>query len=266
MTTAPMRFDWYAATVPDSPGRLLSYLQGSVDLATLEPSRPLHGYREAAQLIRGPRVLARAMWGGSTQGEGVHVWSSGDDAEWLACSVRHAYVEHRVTRVDVAADFVDGVAWERLAGAALSVADRYKLKVQHCGDYHRGEDGRTLYVGSPASALRLRVYEKGKQLGAAPEWVRAELQVRPQKQAKERAAALPAGAFWGAAAWSRAFAAEWGAELTPVPLGTIWRPQDDDRTWQWIIRQAGPLLRRMAERDGGWQAVADRLGKDLGVL
>ena len=41
------------------------------------------------------------------------------------------------------------------------------LTVNFAGDWHRNEAGRTLYIGSATSAVRVRIYEKGIKEGVA---------------------------------------------------------------------------------------------------
>lgn len=60
-------------------------------------------------------------------------------------------------------------------------------------------DGQTLYLSSVSSAVTMRIYEKSKQLGRGTEWVRAELQVRPQKNVKHVVATLSPVEVWGIA-------------------------------------------------------------------
>ncbi|WP_235605818.1 replication initiation factor domain-containing protein, partial [Rhodanobacter thiooxydans] len=80
------------------------------------------------------------------------------------------------------------------------------------GDWDMPELGRTQYLGASSSAVRARLYEKGKQ----PEFrhlsrfdlCRLEIQVRPAKDAKDAYSKLSALEVWGASKWTRQLASE----------------------------------------------------------
>ncbi len=88
----------------------------------------------------------------------------------------------KITRVDLAVDFLDGAhtvdeAVDMVdAGAFTSNGRRPSTNV--AGDWLDQVHGRTLYVGKAANGKMLRVYEKGKQLGdLSSDWVRFEVQL-----------------------------------------------------------------------------------------
>ena len=94
--------------------------------------------------------------------------------------------ETKITRCDIAHDFLDG---EYTCEEALQdwenglYTTHYNKPIPECvgGDWklYRGT-GKTLYIGSRKNASRyVRVYEKGKQLGdEMSPWVRAEVEFR----------------------------------------------------------------------------------------
>ncbi|MFV2028588.1 replication initiation factor domain-containing protein [Neisseria sp. S1] len=91
----------------------------------------------------------------------------------------------RITRIDLAHDFLDG---EYTPNQALKdwesglYTSRHTKPIAECvgGDWleYRGT-GKTLYIGSRKNASRFaRIYEKGKQLGdLSSNWVRAEVEM-----------------------------------------------------------------------------------------
>lgn len=89
----------------------------------------------------------------------------------------------RITRLDLAVDFVEGqhtvdeaVGWYGFGGFDFEGRMRPSSRID--GDWLNGVGGRTLYVGKAKNGKMLRVYEKGKQLGdAQSEWVRFEVQL-----------------------------------------------------------------------------------------
>jgi len=109
-------------------------------------------------------------------GSGCSVVSS-----WSRLGKLLAALDARITRLDLAVDFLDGHIGVDDA-VAMHKAGRFtsggRPPTTTCaGDWIDREKGRTLYVGSAANGKLLRVYEKGKQGGdLSSEWVRFEVQ------------------------------------------------------------------------------------------
>ena len=261
-----MRFDWYAATVRDSPDAVLEGLALDLGADVIE-GRALHGYERGWDLKADGSVVARALSGG--RNGAPHVWASGDDTGALVAAVRGRWPSlHRVSRMDAAQDFDGEGSWDRLYGVCLALADGRHLKIDQAGDWHRGEAGRTFYVGGRKSAVFARLYEKGKQLrglaldgGAdiSPDLVRLEVQVRPEGPARDRAAlGAPEEAF-GYADWTR----ELGRLVLALDVDRVHikerRESDDARAVEWLVRQYGEHLERLADRLGGWAVVGEEL-------
>jgi phage replication initiation protein len=88
----------------------------------------------------------------------------------------------KLTRVDLAADFLEGEytvddAVEMHAAGGFSNGGN-SPKTSCNGDWLQRVEGRTLYVGKAQNGKMLRVYEKGKQLGDSQSpWVRYEVQL-----------------------------------------------------------------------------------------
>lgn len=104
-----------------------------------------------------------------------------------------------MTRLDVAIDACFSAASSGLTpgvvlAGCVDVAVAHRLGTTMLGDWSgRDESGRTLYIGSAKSAVRVRVYEKGRQpdtLPADPDWLRFELVYRPKGQQLRRAASV----------------------------------------------------------------------------
>jgi phage replication initiation protein len=87
----------------------------------------------------------------------------------------------KITRVDLAVDFLDGAhtvddAVEMVDAGQFTSSGR-KPSTSVAGDWLEQVHGRTLYVGKAQNGKMLRVYEKGKQLGdLGSDWVRFEVQ------------------------------------------------------------------------------------------
>ncbi|MBN9203855.1 replication initiation factor domain-containing protein [Methylibium petroleiphilum] len=89
----------------------------------------------------------------------------------------------KLTRVDLAVDFLDGEytvddAVDLHAGGFFAFEGKMAPKSRVDGDWLDGVSGRSFYVGKAENGKMLRVYEKGRQLGNEDsEWVRFEVQL-----------------------------------------------------------------------------------------
>jgi hypothetical protein len=266
-----MRFDWYQATIQEAPAVLLDRLSKLLEADPVPARGALHGYKHGFELKKPTGTVARVLAGG------INPWpnasASGQDTEPFVNAVRSTWPDHHhVTRMDAAQDFQAPGAFDLLKGECLGIADELRLKVQHAGDWHRGEDGRTVYIGSKSSPVRVRCYEKGKQvlalggpaaLEASPDWVRLEVQVRPQKQARIAAAKATPEEAWGYASFTQQLAHRALSLDVPKIDGRTWRETDDERAFRFMCRQYGPMLRRLLADLGSWECVGLTIGHSL---
>jgi len=249
------RFDWYTASIDAPADHVIGSLESAFDLSEVRPSTPKNGYERAYNVVRGDTVLARIQFGGDSVGTRVWASASGDRAEAFAGVVREHFKDHSLLRADVAVDYDEPCAWDSLSGLAIQTADAFKLKVRHVGDFHREQDGRTLYIGSRSSAAMERLYEKGKQLGQSPDWVRLELEFKPQNaRAKQVYAQATPEQMYMATKWTRHI---WevlngpSSSIRPAAPGTVRQPSDDDRALEFMAKQYGNVLRRKLAALGG---------------
>lgn len=213
MFYSEISFDWYEATV--FFGSVSDYdtqvFDGNVDVFisdmlddfnhvySVKPVISRNGWRNAVVLHNGTDVFCRLSWNNpsaarhclSVQFTGSHATKG---ADWL----RVHFPEHNVTRCDIAADTcfdlpVQPVTATMMFDDCISIAKEMGLSTSVIGDWF-GDGGRTLYVGSPKSTYRMRIYEKGKQddnsLIGGLSWVRFELVCRPDKKRRADAALL----------------------------------------------------------------------------
>lgn len=257
-----MRFDAYAATVEVPIGPFLDQLLDRFAYCQPKPLRPVHGYQQAYGFDYDGRTVMTVQ-GENPAAPGSHVSGQGEIAEALSRFMRSEHPGHRVSRMDPCADYTAPGSWDAISGAMLKVADERGLKVLHIGDFHRGLEGRTIYVGATTSAVRARGYEKGKQLRSAGledadlNHVRLEMQVRPPSRLKAAAAVLtPAQAFTAFATWSGELYAQLTGDGPPeVHLGNLRPPSDEARKLDWMLRQYGPTLRALEQRTGSPEAL-----------
>jgi len=92
-----------------------------------------------------------------------------------------------VTRLDIALDNVDGALdLYRLENA---IQEKQIRSIFKGGSKHEkftfGDEtekqGKTIYIGSPASRIKFRFYDKAAQLGIQSHWVRCELQLMAER-------------------------------------------------------------------------------------
>lgn len=204
------KFDWYQASV----GKGVDDLIESACLAF--PDHDFRADRGIAQYDNcvaffAPRALSRTFeinFGGN-QDAPPNVKATGSDAHAVAEWLRRDHPVHRVTRMDSQCDMWGlGLADQVFEDMDRVHAATRRLKRSDYG-FNSPENGRTYYLGSPSSRLRVRGYEKGLEQGLGAftphcSWFRLELQVRPPKAADGlRAASLSALSAWGMSEWSR---------------------------------------------------------------
>jgi phage replication initiation protein len=187
--------DWLNATFP-KPSMTV---EGFVSLLGRMLGRPvsalagkgLHGFKESVRLIAHHGSQSTAIgfvaWGGEAQ-NGRWLFS----LEGQGCAFVHDWagladllesLDAKLTRVDLALDFLDGEygvdeALDIHACGGFAFDGKMSPKTSFAGDWLEGVDGRTLYVGKASNGKMLRVYEKGRQLGDPDsEWCRFEVQL-----------------------------------------------------------------------------------------
>lgn len=266
-----MRFDAYVATFGDANAHQLAEdVQAVVEDASggiamiWEAASAKHGYAHAVSLLENTdqkrrHCYAVLRYGGN--GGTCNVEVKGEPSMAFASWCRANHPGHRVSRVDVCIDLAAPGLFEAGAKALYAIADEHRLKTEVAGDWHRGEAGRTLYLGARKSDVRLVWYEKGKQQigeglsGADPLHSRLEVRVKCTKTLKRMMASIDHSEVWGIAEWTRAgLSAVSGLDADRVQV-RCWRQPDDARAFHWCSRQYGELLQREARRLGGWEAL-----------
>lgn len=178
-----LRVDWYEATVEVDTRVLLVHLAlfctDDTDVWTMHTGKGRHGYKRQTQLI-GPNFEVTVLDLGN--GGYPHVKATGQNAPAVRQVVNAMQVKGRVSRIDIASDALE--PWTTAERRVLQYADAHpRMVITNVGDFHRGERGRTYYLGAATSEKRVRVYEKGIQMQHDPEWIRVEFQYRPPDRA-----------------------------------------------------------------------------------
>lgn len=247
-------FDKYECTFPGgNPDDILRHMQ---HVSAPREIKPVRGYGRGFDFGEG---AVWVMYDGHSGQYGPHVIVQGGVAcPALVSDLRTAFPEHRVSRVDVAADWDFPGAFTKIEGVALKVALERGLVTSVHGDYYGETKGRTLYVGSPKSTHRLRVYEKGyeqRQKGLNPDasvdWVRAEFQVRPSKkgEARSQAAVLSPDQVAASSAWtfdvSERLGGSCGGDV--VKLTDQYTKSDVRRAFDFMLKQYAKTIRRLVD-------------------
>jgi hypothetical protein len=245
-----LKFDWYQASFEASLDALEALFItdfGGEFIETKGVNTYTNGMKHDGQSFS-------VYWGG--QNTGLFVVASGQDSEHLAQWIRLHFPEHRVSRADVAIDF-RGQSIEGLVATTEPIARKARAAVLFVGDPNPiSGKGRTWYFGSKTSDVRVRIYEKGLEQRAkgvedSPEdWVRFEGQFRPRKERKAKAAKWTHEEFFTMGKWANKAANEvagLGGEYQPDESK---RRNKDEETFEFFLRQYGPLIRRMVEKRG----------------
>lgn len=267
------QFDWYQATVPAHHELLIRQLLANAPEGTQRVNgKGAWNYLESAALVSDGEVITKVYHGG--QNGHPNASSTGDHAPALAGVLRACFPDHRVSRLDVAIDMRGDGLFDDVVGVMSRVGREYRLKGEKIIPDDL-DDGSTYYLGSRASPLRVRCYEKGKQLhkftGDAVwrlffDWTRLELQVRPEKDFKTLAAKMEPEAFWGCAAWTRELA-DGALAMSPEPVTMKpARIADQERAMRFLVTQYGDTIRRQMRKLGGPDAFLHDLMFRMGEL
>lgn len=243
----------------------------------VEEGRRRLGYAQAFRITDkgGDELVGEVLCGAVTGNHEPHAVATGSRAHEFSEVLRANWPAHRVSRFDAAEDFDEEGAFETLTGHMATISKAAGCK----GLWMLPDDpldGATYYLGSESSNVRCRAYQKGlltrKQLHhsfhdkVSPHWARLEVQVRPKKLGKEYAASCSPIDAWGFALWSKDLA-EVAMALDVARYQGGWKPQtDDERTFDWMLRQYGPLLGRVKDDLGDWGCVGLQIGQRLKEL
>lgn len=238
-------------------------LSSSEFYGSWEQIRPQKNYNEAAAFVVGDETRFKINFGGQNIDHGPNVVGTGHAAQMLADVIRGRF-PHRVSRLDSCEDYYHPDAYDYLRRAALKIAKDQKIQCREIvKPLPESDDGRTLYLGSQTSVVSMRIYEKGKQLGADDQWVRAELQLRPQKDVKHFASLMDSTEVWGLSKWSHAMALQLGKSGLQRVHAQVYQPSDHDRQMVWMLKQYRKLFEHLLAVHGSAEAVGAQIFYDL---
>ena len=259
------KFDWYQTTMgvknPQESG-LVDAILAAYPLTDYAPCSGQNGYHYGGQFVRGSSVVCRLSWGGQP---GVNIMATSDNAPALAAALAAFKVVHSPTRLDTAIDWDEEGLFDSMASALIGFAQDRRLSLMQVGDWVRGE-GRTLYVGSKDSAVRLVLYEKGYEQGCThrKDWVRLEARIRPKGSARRIAMTFePMDVFSCGWLGEALDALKFEHSLSKRVIGTVWRKSDAERARAALLKQYGAVMNAWQEEVGGWGALGVLMGSML---
>ena len=257
-----MRFDWYQATVHAPADMVLSHLMGAFDSPRASQGKGRHGYRSswAIEDRHTGHTCCTLLTQGTDANPHPHVIATGESAPILADFLSGQGWRYGVSRLDACEDIQ--APWEAIYATAQGIARDSRLKGRSILPDDPA-DGRTYYIGANSSRARVRIYEKAAELRAKgwpasalppDDTIRCEVQVRPQGDTKFAAGDLTPEQAWGTTDWTRTLAAVvLRADVPRVNLRQH-RESDEQRSFNWMIRQYAPMLAARAARVG-WDAL-----------
>jgi hypothetical protein len=265
------RFDWYQATVPAHHELIVRELLTAMgEGSERETGKGMYSYLASSTIRRDGEVRAKVLHGGANPHP--NVTSTGEFGHALAGWLRGAFPDHRVTRADACIDMRGEGLFDEISAAMSIIGREHRLKGERIVP-DNPDDGATYYLGSRASPVRIRQYEKGKQLYKLTgdpvwknffDWTRLELQMRPEKDFKSVAARLEPVEFWGCSAWTRDLSRTVLA-MNPEPV--LMKPariSDHDRALRFLFQQYGATMGREIDKNGFlsfMQRIADETGR-----
>jgi hypothetical protein len=193
--------------------------------------------------------LGSVYFGGRTD---VHVVSTSAAADAVRSDVLSA-VPGKTARVDTRVDSL--VPFGDLAGILEAAADSYGSLITRVESSQRGESkGRTVYLGAPSSAIRVRLYEKW--LESPGQYVegtnRVEVQLRPPSKTKDRVSGWSRAETFCASRVTQDLAERLGADLAPVASLHVKRGTPDlERSLAAMSEQYGRAADRFLRISGG---------------
>lgn len=249
------RWDWSATThEPAGTGltarELVTDLVTACDPLVVLPGKGLQGWEKSVEVYNGDgNVSARVYWGGSRTD--VHVASTSEAAHVVRPRVASMYGA-KTARVDTRVD--TRRSFSELVDIARDTAGP-RTKLTFMASEVGGEStGRTLYVGSPTSDVRVRIYEKHLESPGSydDEVNRVEVQFRPPSRGKLEVSERLPGETFCATKLTRRLAIALGQDVyKPVSVQKPKQVPDLERTLEAMGKQYGPAVDRFLSVSGG---------------
>lgn len=199
-----MKFDAYGATIRDHEFKYVAHCLSDSVNGFLSKGKPMKRYVETINIDSENRTAA---WVGYEQHSGmIYVEAKGETTPMLVKAIRSNFPVHSASRLDVAEDYDGPDAFNALQ-SVIRAHKGSRTKGGYVALPDDVEDGKTWAAGTRGGVGYIRLYEAGKHpdrvhLGR-PDWVRAEVEIRPHYGRDKRAAATMSELdVWGMTAWT----------------------------------------------------------------
>ncbi|MEV5004016.1 hypothetical protein [Nocardioides sp. LML1-1-1.1] len=243
-------WDW-SATTHVARDRIVNDLVSAMGADHVLPGKGLQGWTQSVEAYdSGGYKLGVVYFGGNR--DDVHVVATSDVADQTRARVA-LWEGARTARVDTRVDTL--VPFRELDAIMEDAAASYGSRITRVESSERGRSlGRTVYLGAPSSAIRVRLYEKW--LESPGQYVegtnRVEVQLRPASRVKERVSGWTRAQTFCASKVSRRLAELLGDDLAPKASLHVARATPDlERTLEVMGQQYGPAVERWLELSRG---------------
>jgi hypothetical protein len=250
-------WDW-TATTHDGRVGVVDDLVSAVGPSLVLPGKGIHGWSQSLQCFDNDGYQIGAVYFGSR--EDVHVLATGESAQWVR-SATAALDGARTSRVDTRVDTL--AEWDDLQAICWDAAESYGSQITTMETHNGPRQGRTIYLGAPSSAIRVRIYEKWRE--SPGQYVdgtnRVEVQLRPASKVKERVSGWTPAETFCASRVTTSLAAALGQDASVAGSLHVKR---DTPTLEQALRSMGDQYGKAAAR---WlELSAGDVGKILDYL
>jgi len=229
--------------------KLAAFYGGQVEL-----TRPKNGYTFGYKVMVGDDSLCEFHL---REKEDPWVFTAGPRAYDLHQFLLGVYTSHecKVTRMDAALDVFDAEWFPVLVQVARLWALANGMTTGTAGDWLKPDRGRTFTLGARSSRCFYRIYEKGRKERTDPNWIRCELEYKPQQREDGLSAmALSAPQLWAMHA-GPIFGKPMGLDLAELFCMPTTRPsrvrRDVDRARASLCLQYGKTISGWLREVGG---------------
>ena len=225
---------------------LVTALDGSVAV----PGKGLQGWQQSVRLFDSEGFRIGQVYFGGTRTD-VHVVSTSGAAHRARQRVTGT-AGCRTARVDTRVDTL--LPYRDLENLLRDAAGRKATLRSIHSEKAGASTGRTLYVGSPTSAVQIRLYEKHLESpGQYAEGTnRVEVQLRPPSRGKSAVSTWSPAETFCASELTRRVAARLGQDVAhPATLEKNRGTPDLEQTMAHMARQYGPGVDRWLQATGG---------------
>ena len=265
-----VRFDFYRASLLDGtdPEQVINHLALQNPLGDIAEGRPRMGYESciSLRLADGER-FADVLYGGSN---GTLIETSGEVSPVVVGHIRSAFPVHACPRADVCEDIVtdDRGLFELFHPQLQAIVARHGRVQAVTIRADQSDEGASYRIGSRTSETFIRVYQKPEQLVSTRQgdeslrvffgrWVRAEVEAKPQKENRFRAATFKEEEFWGLSRIARQVSeAMFAIELAKTGVIDYKQVTARERSRRHLVKQFGSVMDVWAGELGTWSEMA----------